>query len=118
MKIENYTMKLYDKVIELWRKAGISVSSSDTKEELEKMHQRNPQLFLLGVLKEKIMGVVMGGYDGRRRYIHHLAIDPKYQEKGYGHLFCENFNFNLKNGYVEGKEKKLNLRDIRYDFFQ
>ena len=29
MKIEKFSMKLYDKVIELWRKAGISVSSSD-----------------------------------------------------------------------------------------
>lgn len=86
MKIKNYSMKLYDNVIELWRKAGISVSSSDTKEELEKMHLRNPHLFLLGVIKENIVGVVMGGYDGRRGYIHHLAIDPEYQKKGYGRL--------------------------------
>lgn len=86
MRIENYSMKFYDKVIELWRKAGISVSSSDTKEELEKMHQRNPQLFLLGVIKEKIIGVVMGGFDGRRGYVHHLAIDPEYQKKGFGRL--------------------------------
>jgi len=86
MKIENYSMKSYDRVIELWRKAGISVSSSDTKEELEKMHQRNPQLFLLCVIKENVVGVVMGGFDGRRGYIHHLAIDPEYQKKGYGQL--------------------------------
>ncbi|KKN20072.1 hypothetical protein LCGC14_0939230 [marine sediment metagenome] len=84
MKIENYSMKSYDRVIELWRKAGISVSSSDTKEELEKMHQRNPQLFLLCVIKENLVGVVMGGFDGRRGYVHHLAIDPEYQKSRVG----------------------------------
>jgi len=86
MIIEKYSKKSYNEVIELWRKAGISVGSSDTKEELEKMYYHNPHLFLLGKIKEKIVGVVMGGFDGRRGYIHHLAIDPEYQKKGYGRL--------------------------------
>ena len=90
MRIEKYSKKSYNEVIELWKKAGISVSSSDTKEELEKMYNRNPQLFLLGKIKEKVVGVVMGGFDGRRGYIHHLAIDPEYQKKGYGRLMVDN----------------------------
>jgi ribosomal protein S18 acetylase RimI-like enzyme len=84
MKIENYSMKSYDRVIELWKKAGISVGSSDTEDELEKMFQRNPELFLIGKEDEKLIAVVMGGFDGRRGYVHHLAVDPKYQKMGYG----------------------------------
>lgn len=90
MRIEKYSNKSYNEVIELWKKTGISVSSSDTKEELEKMYNRNPQLFLLGKIKEKVVGVVMGGFDGRRGYLHHLAIDPEYQKKGYGRLMVDN----------------------------
>ena len=90
MRIEKYSNKSYIEVIELWKKTGISVSSSDTKEELEKMYNRNPQLFLLGKMKEKVVGVVMGGFDGRRGYLHHLAIDPEYQKKGYGRLMVDN----------------------------
>ncbi len=84
MKIEKFSMKFYDEVIELWKNAGISVGSSDSKHEVEKMLKRNPDLFLIGTLKEKIISVVMGGFDGRRGYIHHLAVNPTYQRKGYG----------------------------------
>lgn len=86
MKIEKFSMKLYDEVVQLWKKAGISVGSSDSKEEIEKMLERNPNLFLIGKIKEKIIAVVMGGFDGRRGYVHHLAVDPIHQKKGYGKM--------------------------------
>ena len=84
MKIEKFSMKYYDDVVQLWNKAGISVGSSDSKKEIERMLERNPNLFLIGKIKENIIAVVMGGFDGRRGYVHHLAIDPIYQKKGYG----------------------------------
>lgn len=86
MKIEKFSMKLYDEVVQLWKKAGISVGSSDSKEEIEKMLEGNPNLFLIGKIKEKIIAVVMGGFDGRRGYVHHLAVDPIHQKKGYGKI--------------------------------
>jgi len=89
MNIEKFSMKNYEEVIELWRKAGISVGSTDTEEELEKMVKRNPQLFLIGKIDEKLISVVMGGFDGRRGYVHHLAVDPDYQKKGYGKMMMD-----------------------------
>ncbi len=86
MKIENFSMKLYDDLIELWRITGIIVGSSDNKEELARMSHQNPDLFLIGKVSDAIIGVVMGGFDGRRGYVHHLAVDPNYQKKGYGKL--------------------------------
>ncbi|MFX1503777.1 MAG: GNAT family N-acetyltransferase [Promethearchaeota archaeon] len=104
-------MKFYEEVIEIWRKAGISVGSTDTKQELKRILQRNPNLFLIGKIDNKVIGVVMGGFDGRRGYVHHLAVNPEYQKKGYGkklmkelikrfltlrvhkvHLFIEKYN--------------------------
>lgn len=84
MKIEKFSMKLYDDVVQLWNKAGISVGSSDSKKEIERMLERNPNLFLIGKIEENVIAVVMGGFDGRRGYVHHLAVDPIYQKKGYG----------------------------------
>jgi ribosomal protein S18 acetylase RimI-like enzyme len=84
MKIEKYSTKFYNEVLQLWKDAGISVGSSDSKTEIEKMFDKNPDLFLIGRKKEKIIAVVMGGFDGRRGYIHHLAVDPEHQKKGYG----------------------------------
>lgn len=89
MKIENYSMKYYGNVVKLWRKAGISVGSSDTEEEIEIMLKRNPNLSLIGKLNEKVIAIVMGGFDGRRGYVHHLAVDPIYQKKGYGKMIMD-----------------------------
>jgi len=119
MKIEKFSMELYEDIIKLWRKAGISVGSTDTREEIEKMLKRNPKLFLIGRVNEKIIGVVMGGFDGRRGYIHHLAVEPDYKKRGYGkklidelikrfhqmrvhkvHLFIEKYNEKVVNFYL------------------
>ena len=84
MNVENFKMQYYNEVLELWRKAGIGVGSSDTKEEIAMILGRNPSLFLIGKEEDKIVAVVIGAFDGRRGYVHHLAVDPKYQNRGYG----------------------------------
>ena len=92
MIIEKFSMKFYEEVIKIWRKAGISVGSTDTKEELQRMLQRNPNLFLIGTVDKKVISVVMGGFDGRRGYVHHLAVDPNHQRKGFGKIMMEELN--------------------------
>lgn len=84
MKIENFNMQYYPEVFELWKKAEIGVGSSDSKEEIALILDRNPDLFLIGKEEEKIIASVIGAFDGRRGYVHHLAVDPNYQKKGYG----------------------------------
>jgi len=84
MKIEKFTLEQYDEIVELWRKAGIELVSSDTINEVSRVFSRNPELFLIGKIQEKIIAVVIGAFDGRRGYVHHLAVDPNYQKKGFG----------------------------------
>jgi len=74
MKIEKFKIEYYDEVVELWRKAGIEM----------RVFNRNPDLFLIGKLHEKVISVVIGAFDGRRGYVHHLAVDPDYQKMGFG----------------------------------
>ena len=134
MKIEKFSIDSYNQVYKLWRKAGISVGSSDSKEELEKMLKRNPNLFLIGKRNDKIIAVVMGGFDGRRGYVHHLAIDSDYRKKGYGrmmmdkihniflqmgvhkvHLFIEKTNIEVVSFYESmGWEKRDDLIIMSY----
>ena len=96
MKIQKFSLVFYDEVIQLWRNAGLGVSSSDSKGEVEKMLNRNPDLFLIGTLKDKVVAVVMGAFDGRRGYVHHLAIDPTYQRQGYGTKIMTKLNENFR----------------------
>lgn len=92
MKIEKFSIKYYDEVVQLWSGAGISVGSSDSKEEVEKMLECNPDLFLIGKINNEICAVVMGGFDGRRGYVHHLAVDSVYQKRGYGKIMMDELN--------------------------
>jgi ribosomal protein S18 acetylase RimI-like enzyme len=89
MKIEKFKIEYYNEVVELWSKAGIGVGSSDTIDEITRVINRNPELFLIGKKDGKIVATVIGTFDGRRGYVHHLAVDPDYQKKKYGKLIMD-----------------------------
>ncbi len=83
----------YDDVYSLWENSGpgIGVGRSDTREEIAKKLQRDPDLFLVAedavILSEsKIIGTVIGGYDGRRGFIYHLAVERAYRGNGVGKM--------------------------------
>ena len=89
MKIETFKIEHYDEIVKLWRKAGVEIVSSDTIDEVTRVLNRNPDLFLIGKVQEKVIAVVMGAFDGRRGYVHHLAVDPNYQKMGFGKTIIE-----------------------------
>lgn len=89
MKIINFTPEMYEDVYKIWEQTGLSLGSSDTKEQITNVFHRNPSTFLVGVLDTKIIAVVMGGSDARRGYVHHLAVHPDFQRKNYGRLMMD-----------------------------
>jgi len=76
----------YDHTLKLWKsiEVGINVGRSDTPEEIQKKLNRDPDLFLVAELNEEIIGTVIGGYDGRRGIIYHLAVHKNVREQGVG----------------------------------
>jgi ribosomal protein S18 acetylase RimI-like enzyme len=41
-----------------------------------------PELLLVGLLDEKLVGAVMAGFDGVRGWIYHLAVAPESRRRG------------------------------------
>jgi len=76
----------YEEVRNLWKGAGagIQLRRSDDRDEILKKLQRDPDLFLVATSDEKIIGSVIGGFDGRRGLIYHLAVEQGYREQGIG----------------------------------
>ena len=76
----------YEEVRNLWKGAGagIQLRRSDDRDEILKKLQRDPDLFLVATSDEKIIGSVIGGFDGRRGLIYHLAVEPGCREQGIG----------------------------------
>ncbi len=134
MKIEQFKLEHYDEIVELWRKAGIELVSSDSIDEVTRVFNRNPELFLIGKAQGKIIAVVIGAFDGRRGYVHHLAVDPHYQKIGFGktimdalieqfrkmnihkvHLFIEKSNRSVVEFYINlGWEVREDLIMMSY----
>ena len=76
----------YDSVHSIWVDAapGVHVGRSDTPEEVQKKISQDPDLFLVAEDGGILVGTVMGGFDGRRGLIYHLAVTPGAQGKGIG----------------------------------
>lgn len=70
----------------LWAEVGegVHVGASDAPAEIEKKLRHDPELFLVAEAEGALIGTVIGGYDGRRGLIHHLAVSPAYQGQGIG----------------------------------
>jgi len=76
----------YDAAARLWKslEKGVVVGRSDTRDEIAKKIARDPDLFLVAESDNELIGTVIGGYDGRRGMIYHLAVASAHREKGIG----------------------------------
>jgi N-acetylglutamate synthase len=75
-----------DAVNQLWRatEKGIHLGRSDEPAEIQKKLERDPDLFLLAEVEDQIVGSVIGGFDGRRGLIYHLAVASVWRRQGIG----------------------------------
>lgn len=76
----------FQEIIQLWQSAGpgIHLSPSDRLEEIQKKQLRDPDLFLIAEVNGDLIGTVLGGFDGRRGIVYHLAVSESYRNQGIG----------------------------------
>jgi ribosomal protein S18 acetylase RimI-like enzyme len=76
----------FDAVMDLWRRSGpgVQLARSDARDELRKKAEFAPELFLVAELQGAIVGTVIGGYDGRRGMVYHLAVAQGLRRQGIG----------------------------------
>ena len=88
-----------EQVLELWSKSdpGVQLSPSDQPEEIQKKLTRDPDLFLVAEEKGKIVGTVLGGFDGRRGMVYHLAVISERRRVGIGTALMEELEERLRS---------------------
>jgi ribosomal protein S18 acetylase RimI-like enzyme len=76
----------YALTIRLWQsmEQGVRVGPSDAPAEIEKKLERDPDLFLVAESEGGLAGTVIGGYDGRRGFVYHLAVAAPFRRSGLG----------------------------------
>lgn len=83
--VRSMTISNYDAVLTLWQSCeGVGLSSADSRENIAAYLQRNPGQSFIALAGETLVGAVLSGHDGRRGFIHHLAVHPDYRRQGIG----------------------------------
>ena len=80
----------YEVVLRLWQKTeGVGLNESDEKELVTAFLIRNPGLSRVALKGDLIVGAVLCGHDGRRGYLHHLAVAKTDRKRGLGKALVE-----------------------------
>ena len=85
MKYKIIEMKLdrYPELIDFWKNTeGLWTSDDDSYENLKIFLKRNPRLNFIAVSENKIVGTLKCSHDGRRGYLHHLAVKKELRKEG------------------------------------
>ena len=99
MLIRLITIADHPKLITFW-KTNYFVNELDEYIRFKHFLEKNPKLSLLAEDKGKIIGTVLGSFDGRRGYIQKLVVGKNYRKQGLGKQLMES---------VVGKLKKLGV---------
>jgi putative acetyltransferase len=75
----------YQQVYNLWNKTdGIGLSDADEKENIARFLDRNPGTSFVANDGNLLVGALLCGNDGRRGYVHHLAVRESHRRLGIG----------------------------------
>ena len=92
----------YEQVITIWKTSrGIGLSAADSKDQIEQYFSRNPGFSFVALYEGAIIGAVLCGHDGRRGYIHHLAVDEGYQWMGIGRQLVDHCLIRLREAKIQ-----------------
>jgi len=80
-----FRIQHYKAVYALWQLCeGVGLSHADSRDCIEAYLARNPDMSFIAYEEKRIVGAILAGHDGRRGYIHHLAVDPSRRRQGIG----------------------------------
>lgn len=89
----------YASALRLWSTSGdgVRVGPSDAPAEIEKKLQRDPDLFLVAAVDGELVGTVIGGFDGRRGLVYHLAVAAAHRRQGISRRLMQELESRLRN---------------------
>ena len=97
-------------LVSLWNVCKLTVPWNNPYKDIKSKLSVQPELFLVGYLKDELIASVMAGYDGHRGWINYLAVHPDFQSRGFGkqlmvyvekklrELGCPKINLQIREG--------------------
>jgi ribosomal protein S18 acetylase RimI-like enzyme len=91
MNIRLMTIEDYDAAYSLWKvSTGIILKTLDDSETgIRKFLERNPHTCFVAEEGGELAGTILGGHDGRRGYMYHLAVKVNFRNQKLGRSLVE-----------------------------
>ena len=86
-----------EQVLAMWQECDLIHSKNDSRKDLDRKKGFGEELFLVIEEREKIIGTVMGGYDGHRGIINYLGGHPSFRGQGLGKMLLQAVEQKLKD---------------------
>ena len=87
--IRIYRERDREQVLALWQECDLIHPKNDPQKDLDRKKGFGEELFLVIEEREKIIGTVMGGYDGHRGIINYLGVHPSFRGQGLGKMLLQ-----------------------------
>lgn len=88
--LREVTVEDFSQVLHLWESVeGVVLTDTDDPPNLEDYLSRNPGLSTVAEFRGELIAVVLCGHDGRRGYLHHLAVRADSRNRGVGRAMVD-----------------------------
>jgi ribosomal protein S18 acetylase RimI-like enzyme len=117
--IAEFTMDNFPVIHVLWQRGDLWMRPSDGREATLLKLTRDPELFLVARdAGGRVVGTVMGGWDGRRAYVYHLAVLPERRRLGIADALMDELEERFRRlGALKAKTQILMDNEASRAFF-
>ena len=89
MEIRSMKIEDYDEIFSMWQiTSKRALCEADSRDNIERYLLRNEGMSQVAVENGRIIGTVLAGHDGRRGFIHHMAVLPEHRRKHIGNALA------------------------------
>jgi ribosomal protein S18 acetylase RimI-like enzyme len=96
LRIREFKLDDYEALTKLWLEAGLGFRLGDDIDSVRVKVGRDPELFLVAEEGGKLVGSVLGAWDGRRGWIYHLGVLPNYRRSGVASMLVAELEERMK----------------------
>jgi ribosomal protein S18 acetylase RimI-like enzyme len=90
MRLERFTLDDVEEARALWQATSMWLRPSDGHEQMALLLEQDPDLHIAARDGQgRLVGTALGGWDGRRAYVYHLAVTPDRQRQGIADLLMD-----------------------------
>lgn len=119
VRLQPFTLGDLDEARDLWRATGMWLRPSDGREQMARLIERDPDLQLAARdTAGRLVATALGGWDGRRAYVYHLAVAPDRQRQGIAGLLMDELEARFRErGALKAKLQVLVGNEVSRAFF-